>query len=220
MAEPAAVRPVSSNRANLIEAGRVLRAGGLVAFPTDTVYGLGADATDDDAVAKVFAAKGRPGEKALIVHFASAEAAARVVRFDETASRLARAFWPGPLTLILPRRPDCPVSPLASAGRETLAVRVPNHPTALALLQAAGRPLTAPSANPSGRAPATTAAAVAASLGGAVDMILDGGACRLGVASTVIDLTGPEPLILRRGALSRAEIEDAVGPMLGASHSR
>ncbi len=195
------------------EAARVLRGGGLVAFPTETVYGLGADATNGEAVARVFEAKGRPRFNPLIVHLPEAGAAARLTRFDVRAARLAERFWPGPLTLVLPRASDCPVAPLASAGLDTLAVRVPDHPVARRLLRATARPVVAPSANASGQISPTTAAHVARSLGDRVDLILDGGPCRVGVESTVVDLTGQPAVILRPGGLTRAELEAVIGPL-------
>jgi L-threonylcarbamoyladenylate synthase len=197
---------------NIQEAARLLRAGRLVAFPTETVYGLGGDATNDRAVAAIFASKGRPAFNPLIIHLPDAAAAARLVAFDARAGRLADAFWPGPLTLVLPRRPDCPVSLLASAGLDSLAVRVPAHPVALALLRAADRPIAAPSANPSGRLSPTTARHVADHLTGRVAMILDGGPCPVGVESTVLDLTGERPTLLRPGGIPRETLERQSGP--------
>ena len=203
--------PVSSEA--LAQAAETLRSGGLVAFPTETVYGLGADATDDRAVAKVFAAKGRPQFNPLIAHIADAEAAARLVILDARANRLAARFWPGPLTMVLPRRADCPVSQLAGAGLATLAVRVPAHPLALDLLRATGRPVAAPSANRSGRISPTSAADVAADLGDRVDLILDGGPGEIGVESTVLDLSGSVARILRQGGLAQETLEDVLGPL-------
>lgn len=191
----------------LARAGAAVRGGRLVAFPTETVYGLGADATNDDAVASVFAAKGRPRFNPLIVHVPTSEAAAALAMFDDRAQRLAAAFWPGPLTLVLPRRPDCTVSWLASAGLPTLALRVPDHPVALALLRAARVPVVAPSANRSGRLSPTRADHVARDLGGRVTLVLDGGACRVGVEFTVVDLSGRVPTLLRPGGLDKAAIE-------------
>lgn len=193
------------------EAAGILRAGGLVAFPTETVYGLGADATDDKAVAAIFAAKGRPRFNPLIVHFADAEAAAGEVAFDARARALAQAFWPGPLSLVLARAPGCRVSLLCSAGLATLAVRVPRHGVGQALLSAVGRPLAAPSANPSGALSPTTAAHVAESLGDKVPLILDGGPCPVGLESTVLDLSGAEPVLLRPGGVTAEALEPFIG---------
>jgi L-threonylcarbamoyladenylate synthase len=194
-------------------AAALLRAGRLVAFPTETVYGLGGDATNDRAVAAIYAAKGRPSFNPLIVHVADAAAAFALVTDNDRARRAAARFWPGPLTLVLPRRQDCPVSLLASAGLDTVAVRVPDHPLALELLRAAGRPLAAPSANPSGRISPTTAAHVHEGLGDKVAMILDGGPCRVGVESTVLDLSGERAVLLRPGGATREDIEAAIGPV-------
>jgi len=195
----------------LDQAVRRLAVGGLVAFPTETVYGLGGDATDDSAVAGIFAAKGRPHFNPLIAHVASAAAAAALVVFDPRARALAERFWPGPLTLVLPRRPDSRLSLLVSAGLDSVAVRMPDHPVALALLAAYGKPLAAPSANRSGAVSPTTAAHVAQSLGPDAALILDGGPCRVGVESTVLDLTGPHPLLLRPGGLALETIESVLG---------
>ena len=187
-------------------AAALLRAGGLVAFPTETVYGLGANAGSDAAVAGIFAAKDRPQFNPLIVHFTGAEAAAAEVVFDERARRVAAAFWPGPLTLVLPRRPESRLSLLCSAGLDSQAVRVPAHAVAQRLLAEVGLPLAAPSANASGRISPTTAAHVAASLGARVPMILDGGPCDIGLESTVLDLSGPDAAILRPGAISAQDL--------------
>ncbi|MEE4330106.1 MAG: L-threonylcarbamoyladenylate synthase, partial [Wenzhouxiangella sp.] len=189
----------------------ILRRGGLVAFPTETVYGLGANARDDQAVAGIFQAKGRPRFNPLIIHYASSESAFEDVASDALAASLARSFWPGPMALILPRAADCTVSRLASAGLPTLAVRVPDHPVARELIERAGCPLAAPSANRSGRISPTTPEQVATSLGQRVGIILAGGACRVGLESTVIDLSGPAPVILRPGAITPEAIETAIG---------
>lgn len=194
-----------------------LRRGELVGLPTETVYGLAADATQDDAVAQVFAAKGRPQLNPLIAHVASAEAAAELVAWPPEADRLAATHWPGPLTLVLPRRAHCPVSLLASAGLDTLAVRVPRHPVALALLSAFGRPVVAPSANRSGRISPTSASDVIAELGAAVAVVLDGGLCDVGVESTVIGLLGGPPVLLRPGGVTREAVEAVVGPLAAPS---
>jgi L-threonylcarbamoyladenylate synthase len=203
----------AADAAAIDAAARMIRAGRLVAFPTETVYGLGCDATNDRAVAAVFAAKGRPNFNPLIVHFVDAAAAEREAVFNDRARAVARALWPGPLTLVLPRRSDCHLSRLASAGLETVAVRVPAHDVAHALLSAAGVPVAAPSANRSGELSPTTAAHVAASLDGVPALILDGGPTRIGVESTVIDLSGGRPALLRPGGVPRAAVEAITGPL-------
>jgi L-threonylcarbamoyladenylate synthase len=192
-------------------AAAIIRRGGLVAFPTETVYGLGANALDDAAVAAVFAAKGRPQFNPLITHVDSAAAARKLAEFPPAATRLADAFWPGPLTLVLERKADCPVSLLASAGLSSMALRVPAHPLALALIAAAGVPLVAPSANRSGAISPTTPEHVLASLGGRIDAVLDGGQATVGVESTVISCLDGEPALLRPGGLERARIEALLG---------
>ena len=192
---------------------RLLREGRLVAFPTETVYGLGGDATSDRAVADIFAAKGRPRFNPLIVHVQGRAEAEKLALFDEQACLIADRFWPGPLTLVLRRRETSGLSLLASAGLDTVALRAPAHPVAEALLRAAGRPIAAPSANRSGRVSPTIAAHVAAELGGRVDLILDGGACPVGVESTVLDLTGPRPLLLRPGGLTLEDLAETLGPI-------
>lgn len=197
----------------LRRAARHLCAGRLVAFPTETVYGLGADAGSDRAVAAIYAAKARPRFNPLIIHVADAAAAATLVRFDARARKLARRFWPGPLTLVLPRRAGAKISWLASAGLDTLGVRVPDHPVAIALLRAARRPLAAPSANRSGKISPTSAGDVARSLGARVAMILDGGPCRVGVESTVLDLTRRRPALLRPGGVTREALTRVIGPI-------
>ncbi len=210
---------VPATTTNLQQAARLLRSGQLVAFPTETVYGLGGDATDDRAVAAIFAAKGRPSFNPLIVHLAEIGGMAPLVAFDSRAERLAERYWPGPLTLVLPRRTDSPVSLLASAGLDSIAVRIPAHPVALALLRAAGRPIAAPSANPSGCVSPTTARHVADGLTGTLAMILDGGPCPVGVESTVIDLTGDVPTLLRPGGITRETLEAELGPIALAKAS-
>lgn len=204
------VRPTP---AALARAARRLRRGGLVAFPTETVYGLGADATSDRAVSAVYTAKRRPRRNPLIVHVASLAAARRLARFDRRAERLARAFWPGPLTLVLRRRPGAPISRLATAGLATIALRMPDDPVALALIRAAERPLAAPSANRSGAVSPTRARHVRQSLGSRVGLVLDGGPCRVGVESTVLDLAGPEPRLLRPGGVPLEALEAQLGPV-------
>ncbi len=211
MTEHSEARVVAAIPDAIAAAGGLIAGGRLVAFPTETVYGLGADATNDEAVAAVFAAKNRPTFNPLIVHFADAEAAFRTVAADGRAERLAEAFWPGALTLVLPRQAKSTLSLLVSAGLDTVAVRVPSHPVAHALLEASGCPIAAPSANPSGRVSPTTAAHVAESLGGAVAMILDGGACPVGIESTVVDLSGDQPTLLRPGGVTAEDIEKVIG---------
>jgi len=197
-------------------AATLLRAGGLVAFPTETVYGLGADATSDAAVAGIFAAKDRPQFNPLIVHFTDAEAAAREVIFDARARRVAEAFWPGPLTLVLPRRKDSQISLLCSAGLDSQAVRVPAHPLAPRLHIACGLPLAAPSANDSGKISPPEAAPVAAALGARGPEILDGGPCAVGLESTVLDLSGPQAAILRPGAVTAQDLTPLIGEVAEA----
>jgi L-threonylcarbamoyladenylate synthase len=204
---------LSADDAGISRAASLLLAGELVAFGTETVYGLGADATDERAVAGIFAAKGRPHFNPLICHYPDAQAAFRHVVATEDARRLAAAFWPGALTLVLPRHIACPVSLLAGAGLETLAVRVPAHATALALLRAAGRPVAAPSANRSGQVSPSTAAHVMEGLDERIAAILDSGPCPIGVESTVLDLTGAHPVLLRPGGVTAEAIEAVVGPV-------
>lgn len=194
-------------------AADLLQAGEVVAFPTETVYGLGADATNDRAAARIFEVKGRPSFNPLIVHFENLEAAAHEVEINPWAEALADAFWPGPLTMVLPRRPDSRISLLCSAGLPTLAVRVPRHEIGQSLLRATQRPLAAPSANASGKISPTSAAHVAASLGNRVPLILDGGDCEVGLESTVIDLSGEQPVILRPGGITRSQLERVLGPV-------
>ncbi|MEX2643373.1 MAG: L-threonylcarbamoyladenylate synthase [Acetobacterales bacterium] len=204
------VRTVAADAAGIAEGGRLLRSGALVAFPTETVYGLGADATNGEAVASVFEAKGRPHFNPLIVHVADTEQARRLVRFDERADLLAAAFWPGPLSMVLPRRAGCPVTLLAGAGLDTLAVRVPGSPVAIALIRAADRPVAAPSANRSGQVSPTAAAHVTASLGDSVALLVDGGPCSVGVESTVLDLTRTPARVLRPGGITIEALEEVL----------
>ena len=215
MAVEVATRIMHADDAAVAEAARLLAAGGLVAFPTETVYGLGADSTNGPAVARLYAAKGRPRFNPLSVHVADPAAAQRLGKFDAAASALAAAFWPGPLTLVLPKTRECPVAELATAGLDTIAVRVPDHPVARALIAAAGRPLVAPSANRSGHVSPTTAAHVAADLGGRIDLILDTGPTRVGVESTIVACTSDPPTLLRPGGVARATIEEFLGRPLG-----
>jgi L-threonylcarbamoyladenylate synthase len=191
-------------------AAACLRAGGLVAMPTETVYGLAADATSDAAVAGIYAAKGRPTFNPLIAHVLDVAAGRREGAFSADADRLAEAFWPGALTLVLPAAPGCRVSLLARAGLDTLALRAPAHETARALIEAAGTPLAAPSANRSGRVSPTSAAHVLADLDGRIDWILDGGSARLGLESTIVACLNAVPTILRPGAIAREAIEDVL----------
>lgn len=197
-----------------------LRAGQLIAFPTETVYGLGGNACDDTAVARIYATKGRPSFNPLIVHLAYADEVERYATLTPLAERLARAFWPGPCTLVLPRRADCPLSLLVSAGLDSVALRVPAHPVAHALLKAAGLPLAAPSANRSGRISPTEAAHVADEFRDTDLPILDGGACKVGLESTVIDARGEVPVLLRPGGITEEDITSACGvPPLRAEHA-
>ncbi len=196
---------------SVAEAAASLLAGGLVAFPTETVYGLGGDATNDRAVAAIFAAKGRPEFNPLIAHVAATADALSLVRWNDWADRLAGRFWPGPLTLVLPRADASPVSLLATAGLDTVAIRVPSHPIAQALLRATGRPVAAPSANRSGAVSPTRAEHVTESLGENAPLILDGGPCLVGVESTVLDLSGNRPTLLRPGGATREAIEEVIG---------
>lgn len=205
-----------ADAAAIAHAARLLREGRLVAFPTETVYGLGADACNGQAVAGIFAAKGRPRFNPLIVHVMDLAEAERHATFSDMARRLAREFWPGALTLILPRRAGASLSELVSAGLDTVALRVPAHPVANALLREAGLPIAAPSANLSGKVSATTAAHVADGLKDRLDFILDGGPTPLGLESTVIGFEEDIPVLLRPGAIAREEIEAVVGPLAQA----
>jgi L-threonylcarbamoyladenylate synthase len=193
------------------DAARLIRAGELVAFPTETVYGLGADATSGRAVAKIFEAKGRPQFNPLISHVLDAGEAQRFVRWNDTADKLAAKFWPGPLTLVLPRAAESRIALLTTAGLDTVAIRAPAHPMAQALIRAAGLPIAAPSANRSGSISPTRAEHVSQSLGDRVGLILDGGPCAVGVESTVLDLTSQRPVLLRPGGATREAIEAAIG---------
>ncbi|MBI4032063.1 MAG: threonylcarbamoyl-AMP synthase [Proteobacteria bacterium] len=193
------------------EAAALLRGGHLVAFPTETVYGIGANAFDERAVARIFEIKGRPSFNPVIVHVADAQAAEKLVEMDDRARAVAARFWPGPLTLILPRRDGCPVSGLCSAGLPTLAVRAPAHAVAQKLLKECGFPLAAPSANKSGTVSATTPAYVAQSFGDEIDMVLASGPCAIGLESTVLDLSGSKPAILRPGAVTAEDLAPVLG---------
>ena len=201
-----ATRLLKPGRATTADAVRILAAGGLIAFPTETVYGLGADATNGAAVARLYAAKGRPAFNPLIAHVTDTAAARALARFDADAARLAAAFWPGPLTLVLPKSENCTVSELATAGLDSIAVRVPHHAVAQDLLAAFGRPVVAPSANRSGHVSPTTAAHVLGDLSGRVDLIVDGGPTPVGVESTIVACLD-EPALLRPGGVPREAIE-------------
>jgi L-threonylcarbamoyladenylate synthase len=199
-------------RAEILKAVDILKHGGLVAFATETVYGLGADATNSEAVAKIFLVKGRPATNPLIVHVVDEAVAKRYAAiWPETAARLARAFWPGPLTMVLPKGRQ--IVTAVTAGLDTVAIRCPDHPLAKELLREFDGPVAAPSANRSMRVSPTTADHVRQDLGKRVDLILDGGPCRVGIESTVIDLTSSKPRILRLGGLGRDEIQEIIGPV-------
>src|SRR5712691_7700661 len=203
------------NAAEIEAATRLLRAGRLVAFPTETVYGLGANALDSEAVARIYTVKGRPPTSPLIVHVSSVDMAQSLVtRWPEVASQLVRRFWPGPLTLVLEKQPTIPS--IVTAGLATVGLRMPAHPMALALIKAAGVPLAAPSANRFTQLSPTTADHVRCSLGSDVDLILDGGPCEVGIESTVLSLAGPQPVLLRPGGIARAELEAVIGPVTAA----
>jgi L-threonylcarbamoyladenylate synthase len=204
----------------IAEAVRVLAAGGLVAFPTETVYGLGADATNATAVARLYAAKARPTFNPLIAHVADIGSARRLAVFEATAEKLAHAFWPGPLTLVLHKRADCPVADLATAGLDTIALRVPAHPVAREILRRLGRPVVAPSANRSGHVSPTTAAHVLADLRGRIDLIIDGGPTQVGVESTIVGCANGRVLLLRPGGIARADIERILDRPLADAQQR
>jgi L-threonylcarbamoyladenylate synthase len=208
--KPVTTSLLSADPAGIAAAATVLQGGGRVAFPTETVYGLGADATNDMAVAGIFEAKGRPRFNPLIVHVPDIAAARRLVAWSDQAQTLAAAFWPGPLTLVLPLLPGSGLSPLVTADHDSVAIRVPANPVARALLAVFAGPVAAPSANPSGRISPTTAAHVAAGLSGRIEAILDGGPCGVGVESTIVGLTGA-PTLLRPGGLPAEAIEAALG---------
>jgi L-threonylcarbamoyladenylate synthase len=204
---------LAANEAAAATAARCLADGGLVAFPTETVYGLGADAANPAAIARLYQAKGRPAFNPLIAHVGDLAAAGRIARFDATATLLAQAFWPGPLTLVLPKTDGCAVADLATAGLDTIAVRVPAHPVARAILRAFGGPVVAPSANLSGHVSPTAAAHVQSDLAGRIDLIVDGGPVAVGVESTIIGCF-EVPMLLRPGGLPRGEIERVLGRTL------
>lgn len=200
--------------AGLTAASEALAAGELVGMPTETVYGLAADATNGMAVARVFAAKARPQFNPLIVHVGSLAEAERIAEFGQAERRLAKALWPGPLTLVLPRRSTAAIADLATAGLDTIAIRAPAHPIARALIDRFGAPVAAPSANRSGRLSPTTAAHVDAELGDAVACILDAGPCRIGIESTIVVLSGGEGVLLRPGGIARGAVEEVLGMRL------
>jgi L-threonylcarbamoyladenylate synthase len=202
-----------AGEAAVAAAARVLAEGGLVAFPTETVYGIGADATNAAAVAHIYRAKGRPAFNPLIAHVGDIAAARQIARFDAPATRLAEAFWPGPLTLVLPKTQNCAVADLATAGLDTVAIRIPAHPVAREILRVFGGAVVAPSANLSGHVSPTTAAHVQSDLSGRIDLIVDGGAVAVGVESTIVGCLD-EPMLLRPGGVPRAEIERVLGRAL------
>ena len=208
---------LAPTRKNILIAARAINDAQLVAFPTETVYGLGGDATNDKAVAKIFSAKGRPKFNPLIIHLISKSAAREIVHFCPRADKLADAFWPGPLTLVLNRKPACKISLLASAGLSSIAIRVPNNPLALQLLEKAQTPVAAPSANLSGAVSPTNPEHVIASWANKTKMgpsiVLDGGPCRVGLESTVVDLTTKETIILRPGGITKTRIEREIGEL-------
>jgi L-threonylcarbamoyladenylate synthase len=218
MAAPLTTRVLKADAASIAEAARVLAAGGLVAFPTETVYGLGADATNGRAVARLYAAKRRPAFNPLITHAVDLKTAQALARFNAKATRLAKAFWPGPLTLVLPKAAKCRVADLATAGLDTMAVRVPDHNVARDILAAFGKPVVAPSANRSGHVSPTRAEHVLADLAGGIDLIIDGGPTPVGVESTIIACLD-EPVLLRPGGLPRGAIEGVLKQKLAYSPS-
>ena len=212
---------VISGSKGLQRARLAIQAGDIVAFSTETVYGLGADATNNQAVAKIFKTKGRPRFNPLIVHVLNENDAKILVSWNSAANKLSRAFWPGPLTLVLPRLPGCKVSFLASAGLDTLAIRVPSHNLARKLLSSTDCPIAAPSANKFGRMSPTTALHVDEEFGPELTLILDGGPCALGLESTVVDLTTKRPVLLRPGSITNEEIGTVIGPIATATqHSK
>ena len=203
----------------LAEAADLLRAGALVAFPTETVYGLGADATNDASVAAIFAAKNRPAFNPLIVHLPDLAAAESLAVFDVRAREVADAFWPGPLSLVLPRATDCPLSRLVSAGLDTVALRLPSSVLARKLLVQAGVPIAAPSANKSGDLSPTEARHVGDAFGDEVSLVLDGGACAVGLESTVLDLSAPRPVLLRAGGITLEALAELLGEEIAIAGS-
>ena len=210
---PRRTRTLAPDVAGIAEAAACLKSGGLVAMPTETVYGLAADATSDRAVASIYAAKTRPTFNPLIAHVLDHAAAAREALFDAHAERLAEAFWPGPLTLVAPAAPGCRISALARAGLDSVALRAPSHPAARALIETAGLPLAAPSANRFGRLSPTKPEHVREELGGAVEVILDGGESPIGLESTIVSCLNDEARLLRPGFITRSQLEHEVGPL-------
>ncbi len=204
---------LSNTEKSIRQASSLLNKGELIAFPTETVYGLGADARSDQAVAKIFEAKSRPQFNPLIVHGQNKETLSQFVLFTPLADKLAKAFWPGSLTLVLKRKPESLISLLVSAGLDSIAVRVPDHPLAQNLLTQSGCPIAAPSANRSGEISPTAATHVFSSLEGRISAVLDGGACRVGIESTVVDLSTDKPTLLRPGGVEAEEIEKVIGPL-------
>lgn len=213
MTTPSPISLTLADKDAIRSASQCLLGGGLVAFPTETVYGLGADATSDRAVARIFEAKGRPQFNPLISHVSGLEMAQKLGELSDLALRLADTFWPGPLTLVVPRSATCSVSLLASAGLDTVAIRMPNHPVAQALIGHVERPLAAPSANPSGGVSPTTAQHVADGLNGRIDMVLDGGPCTVGIESTVVSVVVDQVRLLRPGTITREQLEAVCGPI-------
>ncbi len=219
MTTTAKIDPNNPDGEIISRAAEVIRSGGLVAFPTETVYGLGADALNPEAVRSIYAAKGRPSDNPLILHVASLDQAEGLVFMNDTARRLAKTFWPGPLTLVLPAKSCVPA--VTRGGLDTAAVRMPDNPTALALIRDSHTPIAAPSANTSGRPSPTDAASVLADMDGRIAMILDGGRVRVGIESTVIDITNPErPLLLRPGGMPIKTLEQILGAKLGVPDSK
>jgi L-threonylcarbamoyladenylate synthase len=212
-----ATQRLGTGREDVAQAAAILRGGGLVAFPTETVYGLGADGRNAAAVAALYAAKERPRFNPLIAHLATAKAALQQGRFDSDAVRLAEAFWPGPLTLVVPVSAECSVSDLARAGLDSVALRVPAHPVASAILDACGFPVVAPSANRSGRVSPTEAEHVLGDLAGRIGALVDGGPTRVGVESTIVACLGGGPRLLRPGGVAREAIEAVLGRILDGS---
>lgn len=210
---------LAADAGGIAEAARLLAAGGLVALPTETVYGLGADATDPRAVARIYEAKGRPSFNPLISHLHDMQAAQMQGLFNAPALALAKAFWPGPLTLVLPISPSCTVCDLARAGLATVGLRVPDHDATRAVLSALGRPVAAPSANRSGHVSPTEAGHVLSDLGGIIDAVLDAGPCEIGVESTIVACLGAAPRLLRPGGITRSRIEAVIGQALAEGHA-